>query len=295
MAVSVGTPFDFLTQADNTDKDRVPTRLIVVLVLVLVAAGLGITFAEFNRPLATFRSEALRMAKGEIDVLSPSKFRGAYKKIAADLNDGIEKVATKGGAPRRAADLEQVLGPIPAQPQMSAFAVPGGPGGPPAETTSPRIPRPPVSDRGASAPRLRGSGSHAAVVPPAEDSGPKAAPRPPPAPKRAQESSPGGPPPPHHEEAAHAPEPPLETAEAAPPSTAAAEYNELEDWRRVFEEFLALKRQCGEETGTLTFEKFKGTLQRNKDALVARHDCSRVKFTVYVKEGKAALKASPVK
>ena len=78
-------------------------------------------------------------------------------------------------------------------------------------------------------------------------------------------------------------------------SAPAGDFNELEDWRRVYEEFLALKKQCVEDTTSLSFEKFKGTLQRNKDALVARHNCTRVKFTVYVKEGKAALKASPVK
>ena len=72
-------------------------------------------------------------------------------------------------------------------------------------------------------------------------------------------------------------------------------FDEMADWRKVYEEFLALKQQCNEPTANLTFEKFKGTLQRNKDALVARHNCTRVKFTVYVKEGKAALKASPVK
>ena len=73
------------------------------------------------------------------------------------------------------------------------------------------------------------------------------------------------------------------------------DFNEIEDWRKVYEEFLALKKQCGEPTAPFTFEKFKRTLQGNKDALVARHNCSRVKFTVYVKDGKAALKASPVK
>ena len=71
--------------------------------------------------------------------------------------------------------------------------------------------------------------------------------------------------------------------------------DELVDWQRVFQEFLAVKQQCGESTTSLTFDKFQGTLQRNKDALVGRHGCSRVRFTVYVKEGKAALKASPVK
>jgi hypothetical protein len=78
-------------------------------------------------------------------------------------------------------------------------------------------------------------------------------------------------------------------------SAVGAGFDELADWRKVFEEFLAMKRQCNEPIANLTFEKFKGTLQRNKDALVARHACNRVKFTVYAKDGKAALKASPVK
>ncbi|WP_306413921.1 MXAN_5187 C-terminal domain-containing protein, partial [Chondromyces apiculatus] len=71
--------------------------------------------------------------------------------------------------------------------------------------------------------------------------------------------------------------------------------DELTEWRAVYEEFRTVKQQCGEPVDSLTFEKFKATLQRNKDALVSRHNCTRVKFTVYVKDGKAALKASPVK
>ena len=70
---------------------------------------------------------------------------------------------------------------------------------------------------------------------------------------------------------------------------------ELADWKKVYEEFVRVKRDCGEATDGLTFDKFKGTLERNKAALVARHACSFVKFSVYVKDGKAALKASPVK
>jgi hypothetical protein len=293
LAVSVGTPFDFLGQADNGDKEKVPTKLIIVLVLAIAAAGIGFSFLEHDKPLSTFRSEAVRLAKGEIDMLQPSRFRGWYKKIASDLNDGIEKSAAKGGAPRRAADLEQVLGPIPAQASMSAFSVPG-PGGSGEQTSPPArsVPRaPPVADR--SAPRLRSgqSGQMAAVAQPetaeSVDMGtpaPGPAHKPPAPPKR---------PPPPGAAPAEAP-----AAAEAPPDAPAAEadgFDELADWRNVYEEFLAMKKECGEETGPLTFEKFKGTLQRNKDALVARHGCSRVKFTVYVKEGKAALKASPVK
>jgi len=257
LAFSVGNPFDFLNQADNTDKSKVPTLFIILGALVVIVAGLVFSILEHTKPLLAFRGEAVRLAKGEIDMLQPSKFRGAYKQIASDLNDGIDKVAAKGGAPRKAADLEQVLGPLPAQPQMSAFSVPG-PTGPVESTTSTTgsFPKP------KSLPKPRGLG----------EGGDKP---PLPQPKRA----PGD-------------EPAADEPAAAGES---GDFDELEDWRKVFEEFLAVKTQCGEPTAGLTFEKFKGTLQRNKEALVSRHNCSRVKFTVYVKEGKAALKASPVK
>ncbi|HSQ67372.1 MAG TPA: MXAN_5187 C-terminal domain-containing protein, partial [Polyangiaceae bacterium] len=42
-------------------------------------------------------------------------------------------------------------------------------------------------------------------------------------------------------------------------------------------------------------DKFRQTLRKNRDALVQRHNCKRVKFTVYVKDGRASLKATPIK
>ncbi len=71
--------------------------------------------------------------------------------------------------------------------------------------------------------------------------------------------------------------------------------DEETEWRGVYEEFVELKQQLGEPVDKLTYDKFRGTLQRNKDALVARHGCERVAFKVYEKQGRAALKASPVK
>ena len=53
------------------------------------------------RELARIMAEAMR----ETDALQPSKFRGTYRKIASDLNDGIERAAVKGGGgTRKAAD-----------------------------------------------------------------------------------------------------------------------------------------------------------------------------------------------
>lgn len=70
----------------------------------------------------------------------------------------------------------------------------------------------------------------------------------------------------------------------------------MAEWRQVYEDFVAAKTQCGEKTEGFTYEKFEQTLKKTRETLIARHKCSRVKFSVYVKDdGKAALKASPIK
>ena len=68
-----------------------------------------------------------------------------------------------------------------------------------------------------------------------------------------------------------------------------------EEWLGVYDDFIRKKRECGEPTDGLTFEKFAQTLRKNRDALMQRHGCKRVRFAVYVKEGRASLKATPIK
>jgi hypothetical protein len=288
VADSVETPLAFLDKASDDDKARVPTSLVLAIVLGAIVLGLGFTIFEHTKPLRIFCAEAADLAAGKIDHLAPSKLGGVYRKIASDVNDGIEKVVVKGGGARRAADLQQVLGPIPNQPSMSAFAVPG-PGAAPASAEAKPLP---TSPEPKTAP--------AAVAPKPAAPAPKPQPKPEPAPSDdARGSIPMS-----DDAAVSEPERPpakpkasgtFERTLASPSPGVKDDGDEMSEWRRVYEEFLGVKRQCGEPTSTLTFEKFKGTLERNKAALVARHHCERVKFTVYVKDGKAALKASPIK
>ena len=63
----------------------------------------------------------------------------------------------------------------------------------------------------------------------------------------------------------------------------------------VFNQFVATRSQCNEPADGLTYEKFAAKLRKNKESLVQKYNCKTVKFQVYVKEGKAALKATPVK
>lgn len=85
----------------------------------------------------------------------------------------------------------------------------------------------------------------------------------------------------------------------APPSAAdaapRASEPELERYfQQVFKEFMAVKRSCGENVDNVTFERFARKLRGNRDSLIQRYGCHDVRFTVYVKDGKAALKATPI-
>ena len=55
------------------------------------------------------------------------------------------------------------------------------------------------------------------------------------------------------------------------------------------------KQSCNESIAGLIYEKFAEKLAKNRDDLITKTGCREVRFTVYVKDGKAALKATPVK
>jgi hypothetical protein len=64
-------------------------------------------------------------------------------------------------------------------------------------------------------------------------------------------------------------------------------------FHQVFDEFVAARQSCG-EMGTLSYDKFKTRLEQSRNDVIAKHHCNDVRFQVYVKDGKAALKATPV-
>jgi hypothetical protein len=66
-------------------------------------------------------------------------------------------------------------------------------------------------------------------------------------------------------------------------------------FQEVFREFVLTRERCNEPSDGLTYDKFVQKLRKNKEQLVQKYACRTVKFQVYVKEGKAALKATPVK
>ncbi len=313
----VRTPLDYQSLADQNDKDSVPIWVLGLVVAGGALIGLILSLLEHTLPLARFRRAVAELAdkKSGIDVLKPSTFRGTYKGIARDINDAIDKVAAKAGIDRGPADLESVLGPLPAQPQMSAFSVPKSGSSPmsaPASSAGKSLPKrkrslpksrvsnsgdeaPPSSDAQRASSAERDAAPSSKNVPSSTNDGlPDAA-----AFGAALRGDAPAPPPSEDEEDDNAPTKvaalPKHLIPNKLPDEAPDRMDEETEWRKVYADFVAMKKKFGEATDKLTYEKFRGTLQRNKEALISRHNCQRVKFRVYEKQGRAALKASPVK
>ncbi len=66
-------------------------------------------------------------------------------------------------------------------------------------------------------------------------------------------------------------------------------------WRPVYDEFLRVRTEHGEAVDGVTWERFRAKLRKNRELLVQKYACRTVRFQVYVKDGKAALRATPVR
>ena len=94
---------------------------------------------------------------------------------------------------------------------------------------------------------------------------------------------------------AKAPEPTPVTAAPTINSSGPSGDPDLAHFSQVFEDYISLRQKCGESIVGLSLEKFTAKLQSNREQIVAKHHCKSAQFTVYEKDGKAALRAVPVR
>jgi len=281
------------------------TQMLLVGGLPLLLGLLGIfwVFLERDRPFRKFRRAVDALARGEVQRLDETSLGGKYRELATHINLGIDRAMQAGGAaaPRKSADLDQILGDGEGQGSSPSFfgfqeqekkedeAVPSFASDPPPPAAAPPTPAAPpaapVAPAAPAAPARPPAGPPAAPAGPppmAPPAGPPKATPPTPALPLADDEDEDG--------ATMVAQVPQELLEAA------AERDEEErHFKEVFEKFVKLKEECGEPTAGLTYEKFRGTLRKNRDAIVSKHGAKGVRFTVYKKGGKAALKATPIK
>ena len=267
-----------------------PWILLVIGFLIALGGGVALMLIEADRPLRRLAADAVKLAKGERERLAEDAHPGKFGSIARSVNIHIDKLGREAKSAKK--DMDQLLGPAPEGSlgtiDLLASPLPSvRPGGP-----APAVPPPPsefrFSDSG-SQPAARITQPRAATPPPVRQSG--AQPQ--------VGGLPGATPP-----RAYPPQAPPSALSldddilggGSGPSTLPPQ-NRAPDpyFKQVFDQFLALKKSCNEPTSGLTYEKFTEKLIKNRDDLMTKTGCREVRFTVYVKDGKAALKATPVK
>jgi sensor domain CHASE-containing protein len=277
---------------DAVRKSDLSTKvLIVVGIAFLLALGLGIGFMwiESDRPLRGLANDAVKLAKNESERLAEDAHGGKYGSIARSVNIHIDKLGRDAKSART--NLDQLLGPAPEGSlgtiDLLASALPPSRPGPALATASPppsdfkfhdpapaqapvqmRAPTPAPVQQRPSAPQQQ-------ARPPA----PRATP-----PRGSQYTPP----------AAHNQTQPLSLDDDIL-GGAASQPGPEPYFQQVYDQFVSVKKSCGENTSGLTFQKFAEKLVKNRDDLKMKTGCREVRFTVYVKDGKAALKATPVK
>ncbi|MEO1271803.1 MAG: MXAN_5187 C-terminal domain-containing protein, partial [Myxococcota bacterium] len=70
---------------------------------------------------------------------------------------------------------------------------------------------------------------------------------------------------------------------------------EQQELRELYQKFVDTKKSCGESVEGLTLKRFAKRVIANRRKLIQQYNCRTVRFQVYVKNGKAALKATPLK
>ncbi|HEY8431563.1 MAG TPA: MXAN_5187 family protein [Sandaracinaceae bacterium] len=290
------------------------------------ASALGAS-PENRLPVTDFGGQYRKIAQAINDALDKAAAAGgaAPKRKAANLDEILGPASAEQSSPsffgfaRSEPQAAPELPEVPAAPPAAPAGPPpasGAPAKPPAAPAKPPPPKP-------QAPPAPPAPPAKVPAPPAPAARPEAAaPKPPAAP--AQPAAPAAPaglapattsaatpaaqrkqlkrtllgvPPPTDDDddegqtmVARVPEELIAQSASTP-----LEDDEEAHFREVFQQFVETKKQCGEPTAGLTYEKFAVTLRKNRDQIVSRHGARRVRFTVYVKAGKAALKATPIR
>ncbi len=260
------SPTDVYERAGKQDIDALPTVWLIVGFVVLTLIGWLFTYIEGQRPVKRMLKSLEDLTRSDPkDQLNVYKFRRKMRKIAQAINKMVDykiKAIVEEGDTSSGKSIDSILGDQRDVSRLSSASFKF------IEPSASDIPPPP--------PGPEPQKPEPKKVEP-EITTPKKAPptiKKPPAPLAGNIK----------------PIPPQKIS--ANPESPYSD-DETAHFQEIYEQFSALKKQLGEPE--LTFDKFQLTLIKNRDTLKARYGCSSVKFQVYEKDGKASLKATPVK
>jgi hypothetical protein len=232
------------------------------------------------------------MSKQEVSKIADTQYGGTLGGIARDINATVEHF-THAPLPKSETakkDIAAILDPHTASADGKSYDVSS-------TAAKPAVPPPAAMAASLFGTPKAGPGMAAQVpaLPPSFT-----VPEPEPAPFVAPEPAPFVTPPPPTAPPPYrrpfAGPPPLVKPAANPAASPPVDgESDQAHFSQVFEDYLALRQRCGESVVGLSLDKFAAKLQSNRDQLISKHGCKSAHFTVYEKDGKAAIRAVPVR
>lgn len=298
----IASPLAFFQDASKQDIQALPLVWIGAACLLLALVGLVFVHVERDRPQRALRLKLADIAAGERDRLLVTEWRGAYRTLADAINHALEKAAERAAeiapASKKKANLDEILGPTPDSHVEPYFGfAETSPGAKPAGMTGKStngVTHATAQTAQSAAQAVANTGSLNDLS--ATQTLPPEAAMPAPKPREAPAAPPISAPKPAAKQAPAAAKQP---APAALPLQGSNDNADTADtalhFREVYAQYLSVRKDCGESTDGLSYEKFELTLTKTRDQVLQKHPAKDVRFTVYVKEGKAALKAAPVR
>jgi hypothetical protein len=279
------------TSSDDLKWGKFPWLSLVLGLFAVIGIGLFLQRFEVENPLRRLRKEVRAMSKQELIKIDDTRYGGMLGGIARDINATVEHF-THAPLPKSETakkDISAILDPHAVSADGKSYDV-----------SSIAASKPAVLPPAAMAASLFGTPRSVpglATQPsagPASPAAPFSSAEPPPfltaepAPFAAP-PQPSSPPPPIRAAA-----PPLPNAK---PAAVAGDGQDPDyaHFSQVFQEYLVLRQKCGESVAGLSLDKFAAKLQSNRDQLISKHGCRTAHFAVYEKDGKAAIRAVPVR
>jgi hypothetical protein len=312
------------TAADDLKWGRFPWLGLLGGLVAILGIGLFLQRHEMESPLGRLRKELQRVAAGDTQKINDHAFGGKFGGVARDVNAALERfthspVSVRSDGSRSdisRKDLNSILDT--GAPESRSFELGSGSGSlsilppspfgaPPAPLAPPPLAPAPSFDKPVSQPL--GALPQARLVSPPMPPRSAALPPPPPAASHPRTSTPADldrtsqgasdealpiTPPPRSGWDRHVDDVPTSELPNDDASPARSDPEEAHI-RDVFMEYVAARRQCGEPTASLTLDKFRTKLQTNRQQLIEKYNCRTARFSVYIKDGKAAIKATPVR
>jgi hypothetical protein len=273
------------TSSDDLKWGKFPWLPLGGGILGVIAIGLILQRKEVDGPLRRLRNDVHHLAKQELQKIDDMKYGGKLGGIARDINATIEHY-THAPIPKSEnakKDISAILDPKAASADGKSFDVSHSAPPPKPAVLAPAAMAASLFGTPKATPGLGGGGPPA--IPPAVTS---PVPFTVPAPSFAPLVSSSQPPP------AHPPALPPPVGKRGKQDTGPDD-EDLAHFSEVFNEYVAARQKCGESIAGLSLEKFTAKLQSNRQQIVSKHRCRTARFTVYEKDGKAAIRAVPVK